>query len=96
MTQPNLYSPSEAMARVRQYCRGMSPGQVARAIGAEAETVRRSFAGKHDLSVSFLAKFCAATGVSADWVIHGTGPRPAVPERPEIVVKPLRGKVRAR
>lgn len=40
-----------------------------------AETIRRQLSGSAGVSLRLVAAVCTKTGVSADWLLFGTGPR---------------------
>jgi hypothetical protein len=57
--------------RLRFVAGGRSYRDIARATGFNAETVRRYFCARGSVPAAFLASFCRAYRVSADWMLLG-------------------------
>lgn len=60
--------------RINEVVRGLSFREVADITGLNAETIRRYVRGA-DPSVAFITRLCEAFDLSAEWLLHGRGPR---------------------
>ncbi len=65
--------PSSVHHRLREAAGSRSYRHVAELTQTHPESVRR-YMQSHSPSFEFIAAFCGALGVSADWLIHGHGP----------------------
>lgn len=63
--------------RLRELCSGISQVQLQDMTGINHETMRRQLRGISRPTVEQTARICRCFGVTADWLLFGTGAGPA-------------------
>lgn len=71
------YDERELMKRVAEVCRGLTLREQEERFGLSRESIRRYGLGHVSPSLPYIARICLETGVSAEWLLFGTGPRMA-------------------
>lgn len=66
--------PTTLHDRIGEVVRGLSFRELAELTGLNAETIRRYVRGAEP-SVAFVTNLCDAFELSAEWLLHGRGPR---------------------
>ncbi len=59
--------------RLDEVCAGLTPTQIALAIGLPRPAAVRRYLSGFAPSVEFIARMCCTFGVSADWILLGRG-----------------------
>ncbi len=65
---------ADLRARIAVVCAGRSNRELALLLRMSRETVRRYRTGASPPSAVFVARLCAAFGVSPEWLLMGSGP----------------------
>lgn len=75
-TKPTAcYDEVEIMRRVAEVSAGLTLREQQQRFGVSHESIRRYHRGMNSPSLSFIARVCLETGVSAEWMLFGTGAR---------------------
>lgn len=69
------YEEREVMKRAAEICAGLTLREQEQRFGISHESIRRYRLGQVSPSLPYIARICLETGVSAEWLLFGTGPR---------------------